>query len=97
VAHRLNRRAFLKTTGLSLLSASVAGCSLLKGNGEPNRARDSSKPNIVLIVGDDLTWRDIGCYGSATQLTFSYGHIAMPPSSTRTSSYPAFLRISAAS
>lgn len=33
------------------------------GLGVTARARPQHKPNIVLIVADDLGWRELGCYG----------------------------------
>lgn len=32
--------------------------------GLPGTATAAPRPNIVIIIGDDLTWRDIGAYGS---------------------------------
>lgn len=32
-------------------------------------ARAADRPNIVFIIGDDISWDDFGCYGSATART----------------------------
>jgi arylsulfatase A-like enzyme len=36
--------------------------ALLKGGGQPS-APDGKKPNIVMIMTDDVGWGDLGCYG----------------------------------
>jgi hypothetical protein len=43
----MNRRQFLA------LSASVSGAA----------AQEKSRPNILLIVSDDLGYSDLGCFG----------------------------------
>ncbi len=36
---------------------------------EPVATAASQKPSFILILGDDLTWHDVGCYGSANVKT----------------------------
>ncbi len=54
-----NRRQFLKTLGYGAVGTTFARSSIV--HGEPT---NESKPNIVLILVDDLGWVDVGCYGS---------------------------------
>ena len=56
----MNRREFLKTS-LALSSLTLTGsCSL--DVAETNIQR---KPNIVFFLVDDLSWSDVGCFGSS--------------------------------
>ena len=54
-----NRRGFLKTGAAAL----TAGPGILKAE------RRSQRPNIVMVLSNDITRRDFGCYGNKTVRT----------------------------
>lgn len=53
-----SRRNFLKTAGLGLAAYAFAGSSRALGKGTADR------PNIIIIMTDDMGFSDLGCYGS---------------------------------
>jgi len=42
----------------------MAGCATQPGTGERLKSLVASRPNIVLIMADDMGFSDLGCYGS---------------------------------
>ena len=50
-----DRRSFLKT--MAVAAAALVVCSAALG-------AQAGKPNIILIIADDIAYDNIGCYGS---------------------------------
>jgi len=57
----IDRRSFLKTSGLGALGLAALRCN------RPYYNPLKSKPNIVLIMADDMGFSDLGCYGGEIQ------------------------------
>lgn len=53
----MKRRKFLQTLGMGCASLAALSCSDCKTGNQ-------DKPNIVLILVDDMGWTDLGCFGS---------------------------------
>ena len=62
----IHRRQFIKTAGWGAAFLTMGGCLETRGFGE---GRASKKPNIVLIMADDLGYECLGCYGSQSYKT----------------------------
>ena len=57
----MNRRDFLKVLGLAGASGGLTGC-LSTFHGDVNQVSEN-RPNIIIVLCDDLGYGDSGCYG----------------------------------
>jgi len=63
LVRKQNRRDFLKGLAFGAAAVSVGGCRTLKTSA-PAGAKARTKPNIILIMIDDLGWMDLHCQGN---------------------------------
>ncbi len=59
----MERRQFLKNCALSIGIFSLSACTNNKSLSIARQTQET-RPNIILILADDMGWSDLGCYGS---------------------------------
>jgi len=70
--YSLARRRFLKALGLGACSLVLPGSMSAQG-----RTKQTQRPNIVFIFSDDLSYRDLNCYGQKQFRTPNLDELAM--------------------
>jgi arylsulfatase A-like enzyme len=63
--HDYTRRDFLKAVSVGVASLAIPGCKTTYLS--PVRGTPAERPNIILIMADDMGFSDLMCYGSEIQ------------------------------
>lgn len=61
MSNELNRRSFLGAAGAGLAGVGLAGAAASR---TVRDAPSGEKPSVLLVIGDDMTWRDCEPYGN---------------------------------
>jgi len=61
---KVNRREFLRTISLAAVTLMLPRWSKADGGTGSSTASNAGKPNIIVILVDDMGFSDTGCYGS---------------------------------
>lgn len=79
----MNRREFMKAVGASALLMPAAARALGPNDRDLGPqgllcGKSGSRPNVILILCDDLGWGDLGCYGQKDREAAGKPHIDTP-------------------
>jgi len=66
----VNRREFLGKIGVGMVGLTALGRM------KDAQAAEGDRPNVVIVIGDDMTWRDCEPYGNAEVKTPNMAHLA---------------------
>lgn len=73
----MNRRDFLKSVGASLLTA-PAWSSLFAAEASASGPQGGARPNVILVLCDDLGWGDLGAFWQNERKAKGLPHIETP-------------------
>lgn len=65
----MNRRHFVKAAGLAVSGAMLGGLDRAGAMSKPAAPKAGTRPNIVLIMADDMGYEALGCNGAAEYKT----------------------------
>jgi len=68
----INRRQFIKAVGMGTIFLAMPGCM----SGSQSPVGKVKRPNIILIMADDLGYECLGCYGSKSYKTPVFDELA---------------------
>ncbi len=71
---KTDRRQFIKALGLGAASLAMPGC--LGAASRTSRKARARKPNVIVIMADDLGYECLGCYGSKSYKTPTLDELA---------------------